>query len=155
MEFKFVKVNNVWGLVIETLEQLNEYKKVVVQPKVDIVGDIFIDRINYNNNLIKNGKHPINGHWGDKLAFIASLEMEKCDDENMTVLDLKKILIGVMINPKQDMIEKGEIVLTFGFPFSSLDDTIEIEEKITLDHIPVKFVEPYLTDDKCGVIFDC
>jgi hypothetical protein len=52
------------------------------------------------------------------------------------------------------MIESGQPLLTFGFPFSPFTNHLEVVNEKILDTIPVIFVDPYRTEDRFGIVFD-
>ena len=151
--FKFVKIKgyDVWGLVIEDLEQLKEYAEKVAYPKSELVIKRLFERIETN----KKQDYPIRGHWDDRLAMLADMEMQKDENENMTVFEMKVFLMGIMVDTKQKMIESGDVVLTYGMgttPFSFVCSNV-VEDKM-LNDIPVEFIRPWKTKDQFGIIFN-
>jgi hypothetical protein len=148
--FRFVKIRgfDVWGLVIENLEQLTEYARVVAYPKSVLVTNRLLERIEHN----KKQKYPVSGHWGDKLTIIADLEIQNRED--ITVMEMKAFITSVMVDPKQMVIENGHSLVTNGFPFSIFTDDLEIMEEKILDTIPVEFVDYYKTKDYFGILFN-
>jgi hypothetical protein len=154
--YKFVKTKgyDVWGLVIENLEQLKEYTRVVAYPKSCLVTDRLIERIDYNEKIVKKGGYAVDGHWGDKLAYLADLEIQNSENPDMTVLEMKVFITELMVGQKQRMIEKGQPVLTWGFSYKEFTSDLEIVEEKILDTIPVEFVEYYKTKDYYGIIFN-
>jgi hypothetical protein len=110
--------------------------------------------MNHNDIQIEKGGYPLGGHWGDTLSQIADMEIQKPENENMTVMEIKAFITGIMVDPKQKMIESGQPLLTFGFPFSPFTNHLEVVNEKILDTIPVIFVDPYRTEDRFGIVFD-
>jgi hypothetical protein len=82
------------------------------------------------------------------------MEIQKPENENITVIQAKMFVCETMIGPKEKMINAGQAIFTYGFSFSPLTDKIEIIEEKILDNIPVKFIEYFKTKDLTGIIFE-
>lgn len=156
MNFRFIKIKGYdsWALVIENIEQLKEYGNVVAYPKACKVVERLVERIDHNDQQIKNGGYPTAGHWGDMLVHLTDMEIQKPENENMTVLQAKIYVCEIMIDPKKKSIDNGQPIFTYGFPFSPLTDKLEIVEEKIMDNIPVQFVEYYKTKDFTGIKFE-